>query len=99
MTRRRGWVGSGLLVAAGIGIWSAGNWAFFILVGRLLGPRDYGLVAAVLSACLVVYVLCSGLQPTLAASNRGEPPDAIFARALRVTGRRRLFYQKRKICC
>ena len=85
MTRRRGWVGPGLLVATGIGVWSAGNWVFFILVGRLLGPRDYGLVAAVLSVCLVLYVLCSALQPTLAASNRGEAPDAIFARALRVT--------------
>ena len=85
MTGRRGWVGSGLLVAAGIGVWSVGNWVFFILVGRLLGPQDYGLVAAVLSGCLVLYVLCSSLQPTLAASNRGEPPDAIFVRALRVT--------------
>jgi O-antigen/teichoic acid export membrane protein len=85
MTGRRGWVGSGLLVAAGVGVWSVGNWVFFILVGRLLGPQDYGLVAAVLSGCLVLYVLCSSLQPTLAASNRGEPPDAIFVRALRVT--------------
>lgn len=73
------------MVAAGIGIWSTGNWVFFILVGRLLGPRDYGLVAAVLSGCLVLYVLCSALQPTLAASNRGEAPDAIFALALRFT--------------
>jgi len=85
MTARRGWVGSGLLVAAGIGVWSLGNWVFFVMVGRLLGPRDYGLVAAVLSGCLVIYVLCSGLQPTLAASNRGEPPDAIYARAFRIT--------------
>jgi len=85
LTGRQGWVGPGLLVAAGIGIWSTGNWVFFILVGRLLGPRDYGLVAAVLSGCLVLYVLCSALQPTLAASNRGDPPDAIFALALRIT--------------
>jgi O-antigen/teichoic acid export membrane protein len=64
-------------------VWSLGNWVFFILVGRLLGPRDYGLVAAFLSASLVAVVLCSGLQPALAASNRGDPPDTIFVRAVR----------------
>jgi O-antigen/teichoic acid export membrane protein len=85
VTAHRGWVGSGLLVGAGIGVWSVGNWIFFILVGRLLGPREYGLVAALLSGCLVIFVLCSGLQPTLAQSNRGNPPDAIFVRALRLT--------------
>src|SRR5271157_4555628 len=74
VTGRRWWVGSGLLVATGMGIWSLGNWVFYVMVGRLLGPRDYGLIAAVLSGCLVLYVLCSSLQPTLAASNRGEPP-------------------------
>ncbi len=84
MTARRAWVGSGLAVSAGIGIWSIGNWIFFVLVGRLLGPRDYGLVAALLSGCLVIYVLCSGLGPALAGSNRGHPPNAIFARAVRI---------------
>jgi len=85
VTGRRGWVGSGLLVAIGMAVWSLGNWVFYVMVGRLLGPGDYGLIAAVLSGCLVLYVLGSSLQPTLAASNRGEPPDPIFARALRIT--------------
>lgn len=72
------------MVGAGIGIWSLGNWVFFILAGRLLGPDEYGLVAALLSACLVIVVLCNGLQPALATSNRGNAPDGIFVRALRV---------------
>jgi len=84
MRSRRRWVSSGLLVGAGLVAWNAGNWIFFILAGRLLGPSDYGLVAALLSACLVVAVLCSGLQPSLASANRGNPPDAIFARVVRV---------------
>ncbi len=31
----------------------------------------------------MVAVLCSGLQPSLASANRGDPPDAIFTRVLR----------------
>ena len=78
---------SGAIVGGGLLVWSLGNWLFFVLAGRLLGPRDYGLVAAILSGCLVVFVLCSGLQPAIAASNRGNAPDAIYARALRIVVR------------
>jgi O-antigen/teichoic acid export membrane protein len=74
-----------LVVGVGLVVWNLGNWVFFILVGRLLGPINYGLVAAILSACLVAFVICGGLQPALAAANEGRPPDRIFARALRVT--------------
>jgi len=84
VTARRKWVGSGLRVGIGMGVWSAGNAAFFFLAGRLLGPRDFGLVAALLSGCLVIITLCAGLQPALAGANRGNPPDAIFVRALRI---------------
>lgn len=85
MSSRGRWIGSGLLVAVGLVTWNLGNWVFFVLVGRLLGPVNYGLIAAILSACLIAFVICGGLQPAIAASNEGRPPDRIYSRALRVT--------------
>jgi O-antigen/teichoic acid export membrane protein len=73
------------MVAVGLVTWNLGNWVFFILVGRLLGPVNYGLVAAILSAFTIAFVICGGLQPALAASNEGTPPDRIYSRALRAT--------------
>ncbi len=84
MTTARKWAGSGAAVGGGLVLWSLGNWLFFVLAGRILGPSDYGTASAILSGCLVVFVLCGGLQPAIAASNRGRPPDAIFARAIRL---------------
>jgi O-antigen/teichoic acid export membrane protein len=39
-----------------------GNYAFFLVAGRTLGPRDYGQVAALLAATLVVAVPAQSLQ-------------------------------------
>lgn len=53
--------GGGLVLAALV-VWNAGNYAFFLIAGRVLGPADYGLVAALLSATLVVAVPAQALQ-------------------------------------
>jgi O-antigen/teichoic acid export membrane protein len=53
--------GGGLVLGALI-VWNAGNYAFFLIAGRLLGPSDYGLVAALLAATLVIAVPAQSLQ-------------------------------------
>lgn len=47
---------------AALVVWNAGNYAFFLIAGRALGPSDYGLVAALLAATLVAAVPAQGLQ-------------------------------------
>ena len=49
-------------VVAGLAIWNAGNYAFFLLAGRMLGPADYGMVAALLAITLIVLVPSGALQ-------------------------------------
>ncbi|MBY0375116.1 MAG: hypothetical protein K2Q23_14055, partial [Bryobacteraceae bacterium] len=67
--------------------WNAGNYAFFLIAGRVLGPADYGLVAALLSATLVVAVPAQALQFAAARVTaagmvrRPEAARAVFRRA------------------
>lgn len=56
-----------------LGLWNLGNFLFFVIAGRLLGPEDYGLVAALLAATLVVMVPASAFQYAIA---RQEGPLA-----------------------
>jgi O-antigen/teichoic acid export membrane protein len=91
-TRRRfripGLRGGGLVLGALIA-WNAGNYAFFLIAGRLLGPADYGLVAALLSATLVVAVPAQALQFAVARLVAAPPggdadlAEGIYARAWR----------------
>ena len=55
-------VRGGGTVLAGLLAWNIGNYAFFLVAGRVLGPSDYGLVAALLAATLVVAVPAQSLQ-------------------------------------
>src|SRR5215210_7148193 len=65
----------GGMVLAGVVVWNASNYAFLLLAGRGLGPADFGLVAALLAAILVVSVPASSLQ-FAAARLVAAPPDA-----------------------
>lgn len=79
-------VGSGIQVAAGLGLWNLGNYAFFLIAGRVLGPADYGLVAAILSGVLVIQTPFTSLQTALARVVSATPPDegaALYRAALR----------------
>ena len=49
-------------VLLGLVAWNAGNYAFFLVAGRTLGPSDYGLLAALLAAVLVAAAPAQGLQ-------------------------------------
>ena len=80
--------GGGLVLGALI-VWNAGNYAFFLIAGRILGPSDYGIVAALLAATLVVAVPTQALQfaaaRLVAAPPGGEAPlaEGVYARAWR----------------
>jgi O-antigen/teichoic acid export membrane protein len=49
----RGAVHSTAIVAGSLVAWSIGAYVFFLLAGRLLGPEDYGLAAALLAVIVV----------------------------------------------
>jgi O-antigen/teichoic acid export membrane protein len=65
--RRRslpGWlVGSGVIAVA-MGVMNLTTYGFTILAARLLGPAEYGALAAVMGLLLVVNVVSLGLQAT-----------------------------------
>ena len=55
-------LGGGPAVLVGLVLWNSGNYAFFLLAGRRLGPDDYGVVAALLAVTLIVLVPSGALQ-------------------------------------
>ena len=76
-------------VLVGLVAWNAGNYAFFLVAGRALGPSDYGLVAALLAATLLIAVPAQSLQ-FAAARLLAAPPggdarlaEGIYRRAWR----------------
>jgi O-antigen/teichoic acid export membrane protein len=76
-------------VLAGLVMWNLGNYAFFLVAGRTLGPREYGLVAALLAATVLVAVPATSLQ-LAAARLVAAPPggdaelaEGIYRRAWR----------------
>lgn len=92
IARHRGLAGGGAWVLASLALWNGGNFLFFVIAGRLLGPEDYGLVAALLAATLVVMVPASAVQYAVAREegplvDRGSPDaGAVYAWAWRRTG-------------
>jgi O-antigen/teichoic acid export membrane protein len=59
-------------MAGGVGVlvaliaWNLGNFIFFVIAGRILGPDDYGLVAALLAATMIALVPAGAFQFALA---------------------------------
>jgi O-antigen/teichoic acid export membrane protein len=75
LTRVPGWlVGSGV-IAVGMGVMNLGTYGFTILAARLLGPSEYGALAAVMGLLLVVNVLSLGLQATGARRVAASPAE------------------------
>ncbi|MEP7091215.1 MAG: polysaccharide biosynthesis protein [Nocardioidaceae bacterium] len=54
----------GVVIAVALGIMNLATYGFTILAARLLGPEEYGALAAVMGLLLVVNVLSLGLQAT-----------------------------------
>ena len=78
----RATIRAGASVAVGLGVWSLGNFVFFIVAGRLLGPEDYGLASALLAASLVISVPFSSFQPALASTTGGGYSPGLYTRAI-----------------
>jgi O-antigen/teichoic acid export membrane protein len=67
-------VGSGVIAVA-MGIMNLGTYGFTIIAARLLGPSEYGALAAVMGLLLVVNVVSLGLQATGARRVSAAPED------------------------
>ena len=65
-------LGSGLIAVA-MGVMNVTTYGFTILAARLLGPTDYGALAAVMGLMLVLSVLSLGLQATGARRVSASP--------------------------
>jgi O-antigen/teichoic acid export membrane protein len=79
-------VGSGVIAVA-MAVMNLSTYAFTIIAARLLGPSEYGALAAVMGLLLVVNVVSLGLQATGArrVSAAPESLDAIEADVLAAT--------------
>jgi O-antigen/teichoic acid export membrane protein len=64
---------SGSSMAVSISVANIATYGFTVLAARVLGPHEYGAVAALLAALLVIGVLQLGLQATAARRVSAEP--------------------------
>jgi len=67
-------VGSGVIAVA-MAVMNLGTYGFTIIAARLLGPAEYGALAAVMGLLLVVNVVSLGLQATGARRVSAAPDD------------------------
>lgn len=67
-------LGSGVIALA-MGVMNLGTYGFTIIAARLLGPSEYGALAAVMGLLLVVNVVSLGLQATGARRVSAAPED------------------------
>lgn len=79
----------GMVIAVAMAVMNVTTYAFTILAARLLGPVEYGALAAVMGLLLVLNVLSLGLQATGARRVAAAPADRarIEAELLRTTYR------------
>jgi O-antigen/teichoic acid export membrane protein len=73
--RSRQLLRGGAVIAVAMGVMNVTTYAFTILAARLLGPAEYGALAAVMGVLLVVNVLSLGLQATGARRVSAAPHD------------------------
>jgi O-antigen/teichoic acid export membrane protein len=64
-----------MVIAVAMGVMNVTTYAFTILAARVLGPAEYGALAAVMGLLLVVNVLSLGLQATGARRVSAAPDD------------------------
>lgn len=75
------------VIAIAMGVMNLGTYGFTLIAARMLGPREYGALAAVMGLLLVVNVVSLGLQATGARRVSADPTDldAIEADVMRAT--------------
>ncbi|MEO5710655.1 MAG: polysaccharide biosynthesis protein [Nocardioidaceae bacterium] len=67
----------GAAIAVAMAVMNVTTYAFTILAARLLGPAEYGALAAVMGLLLIVNVLSLGLQATGARRVSAAPEDRL----------------------
>ncbi len=67
----------GAVIAVAMAVMNVTTYGFTILAARLLGPEEYGALAAVMGVLLVVNVLSLGLQATGARRVSAAPHDLV----------------------
>jgi O-antigen/teichoic acid export membrane protein len=67
----------GAAIAVAMAVMNVTTYGFTILAARLLGPEEYGALAAVMGVLLVVNVLSLGLQATGARRVSAAPQDLV----------------------
>ena len=77
---------SGVVIATSLAAWSIGAYVFYLLAGRLLGPAEYGLAAALQAVIVVVALPMTALQwssaRVVAASRSDSDAAAVYRRTL-----------------
>jgi O-antigen/teichoic acid export membrane protein len=73
-TRLPGWLTGSGVIALGMGVMNVTNYGFTLLAARMLGPSQYGAVAALMGLMLVLGVISLGLQAA-AARRISRHPD------------------------
>ena len=74
-TRLRGLLKGSAVIAVAMGVMNIGTYGFVMISARLLGPAEFGSLAAVMGLLLVVNVLSLGLQATGARRISAAPDD------------------------
>ena len=92
MTTRRTrttWLSGSLVIAAAMAVQNVTTYGFTIVAARVLGPVEYGALAAVMGLLLVLNVLSLGLQATGARRIAADPERraVIEAEVMRTTYR------------
>ena len=82
-------VRSGIVIAVAMGVMNVATYGFTILAARMLGPVEYGALAAVMGLLLVLNVVSLGLQATGARRVAAAPSgrDGIEQDVMRTTYR------------
>jgi len=77
---------SGVAIALSLAAWSVGAYLFYLLAGRLLGPSEYGLAAAIQAVIVIVALPMTALQwssaRVVAASASDAEASAVYRRTL-----------------
>lgn len=81
---------STVIIALALGLWGIGAYAFYLLAGRLLGPEDYGLAAALQAVIVAIALPAIALQWAVAKAvagggsgrDAGADASAVYRRAL-----------------
>ena len=71
------WLVGSSVIAVAMGVMNIGTYGFTILAARVLGPVDYGALAAVMGLLLVINVLSLGLQATGARRVAADPQHRV----------------------